>query len=283
MIFWLAVATGGLFAWIAVQIGFYATWILFFHLLLAAYAAIFLTPVIIANVPDATTTDYGYALIFVGVAVATLCIGYGICFACLMGQLRVEFPKIFDGIGAGLLGFQVGFLLLSFLSFTLCLTPLAKSDLFKTVGLDARAKEQHRLPLLVVRPAARPCRSAGAPAQQWFRDGGPAGESGLAVEEPIRHRGRGRTILAASAPGQPVRRPEAGKQSTSSRAQSEADRPRRPPARRPMPRPALRHLAVSGRRPLSYRRRWKNRGCARDFQRCDSRTDGKAGLPRGEH
>ena len=165
MVFWLAVAVGGIFAWVGVQIGFYATWILFFHLLLAAYAAIFLTPVIIANVPAATTTDYGYAMIFMCVAVATLCIAYGICFACLTGHLRVEFPKIFDGIGAGLLGFQAGFLVLSFLSFTFCLTPLAQNDFAKKLRLDAPAQKSNiaflcwwcdRVHGLVSRPGDQP-------------------------------------------------------------------------------------------------------------------------------
>jgi hypothetical protein len=165
MVFWLAVAVGGLFAWVAVQIGFYATWILFFHLLLAAYAAIFLTPVIIANVPAATTTDYGYAMIFLCVAVATLCIAYGICFACLTGHLRVEFPKIFDGIFAGLLGFQAGFLVLSFFSFTFCLTPMGQSDFGKTFGLDAHSQRSNiaflcwwcdRVHGLVSRPGPQP-------------------------------------------------------------------------------------------------------------------------------
>ncbi len=143
MVFWLAVAVGGIFAWVAVQIGFYATWILFFHLVLSAYVAIFLTPVIIANVPAATTTDYGYALILMSVAVATLCIAYGICFACLTGHLRVEFPKIFDSLFAGLLGFQAGFLVLSFLTFTFCLTPLSKADFCKTFGLDAQSQKSN--------------------------------------------------------------------------------------------------------------------------------------------
>jgi hypothetical protein len=143
MVFWLAVAVGGIFAWIAVQIGFYATWILFFHLVLSAYMALFLTPIIVANVPAATTTDYGYALILMSVAIATLCIAYGICFACLTGHLRVEFPKIFDSIIAGLLGFQAGFLVLSFLTFTLCLTPLSKADFCKTIGFDATSQKSN--------------------------------------------------------------------------------------------------------------------------------------------
>ena len=143
MVFWLAVLVGGLFAWIAVQIGFYATWILFFHVVLSAYVAIFLTPVIVANVPAATTTEYGYFLILMSVAVATLFIAYGICFACLSGQLRVEFPKLFDSIGAGLVGFQAGFLVWSFLALAFCLTPLSEVPLSKTLGFDRHSQKSN--------------------------------------------------------------------------------------------------------------------------------------------
>jgi len=143
MFFFVSVLVGGLFAWIAVQIGFYATWILFFHLVLAAYIAIFLTPIIIPNISAAATTDYGTALILASVAIATLFIAYGICFACLTGHLRVEFPKIFDSVIAGLLGFQAGFLVWSFVILVFCLTPLAKSDYCRTHGFDVNSQQSN--------------------------------------------------------------------------------------------------------------------------------------------
>jgi hypothetical protein len=143
MFFFVSVLVGGLFAWIAVQIGFYATWILFFHLVLSVYMAIFLTPLIVPNVPAATATDYGNALILMSVAIATLFIAYGICFACLTGHLRVEFPKIFDSVIAGLLGFQAGFLVWSFVILVFCLTPLAKSDFCKAHGFDVPSQQSN--------------------------------------------------------------------------------------------------------------------------------------------
>jgi hypothetical protein len=136
MLFWMAVLTGALFAWIAVEIGFYATWIMLFNLVLSAYVAIFLSPVIIANIPAATSTPYGYALILISTASATLLIAYGICYACLSGELRAEFPRVFDNIAAGLLGFLSGFLVWSFVSFSVCLTPLTEISAFKTLGFE---------------------------------------------------------------------------------------------------------------------------------------------------
>jgi hypothetical protein len=136
MVFWMAVVVGALFAWIAVQIGFFATWIMLFNLVFSAYMAVFLGPVIIENVPAATSTSYGYALVLMSVAIGTLLISYGICYACLSGQLRVELPKAFDGIAAGLLGFLSGFLISSFVSFAIVLTPLPQTDTFRTLGVD---------------------------------------------------------------------------------------------------------------------------------------------------
>ncbi len=137
MVFWLAVLVGGLFAWMAVKVGFYATWIMFFHVLLAVYMAIFLTPIIVVSVPATTMIPFGHALTLVTVAVATLLIGYGTCYACLSGRLNIPFPQVMDNTAAGVLGFLNGFLILSFASFAFAMTPLSQAGLCKTLGFDA--------------------------------------------------------------------------------------------------------------------------------------------------
>jgi hypothetical protein len=147
MVFWMAVGVGALFIWIGVQVGFYATWTMFFNLVLSAYVALFLTPLVITSVPAATETAYGYALVLMCVAIATLMIAYGLTFACLSGQLRAYFPKAFDSVGAGFLGFLNGFLVLSFVAFAFSLTPLCRPgdpqelSIFKTLGFEAQSQE----------------------------------------------------------------------------------------------------------------------------------------------
>lgn len=142
MVFWIAVLVGALFAWIAVQIGFYATWILLFNLGLSIYMAIFLTPVVISNIPAVTAIPYyGYALTLVSIAIASLFVTYGTCYACLSGRLQFEFPKVFDRPVAGVLGFLTGFLAGSFVAFVFGLTPLAQLDFCKTFGFDAPAQK----------------------------------------------------------------------------------------------------------------------------------------------
>jgi hypothetical protein len=142
MIFWLAIFAGGMFAWIGVRTGFFATWIMFFHLVLAACVSIFLTPWVVAGVPAATSVyGYGYALTLMSIAVATLFIAYGTCYACLSGRLEMAFPRFFDTIVAGLLGFLSGFLVSSFLVLVFFLMPVSQLDFFKRLGFDTSAQE----------------------------------------------------------------------------------------------------------------------------------------------
>lgn len=142
MVFWLAVLIGALFAWNAVRLGFYASWILFFNLLLAVYAAIFLAPSVIESVPAATAIPgYGYALTVLSIAIAALFFTYGTCYACLSGRFCIEFPKFFDTIVAGFFGFLTGFLVLSFLTLVFSLTPPAQLDSMKGLGLDSQSQQ----------------------------------------------------------------------------------------------------------------------------------------------
>jgi hypothetical protein len=141
MVFWIAVLVGAFFAWVAVQVGFYAAWMMLVNLLLSAYLAIFLSPVIIDNVPAATGTPYGYTLVFLCIAAATMLLSYGICYAFLSGQLRFEFPKILDTIGAGIVGFLAGFLAWSVLSFSLALLPLWELNTLRSLGFEASSQK----------------------------------------------------------------------------------------------------------------------------------------------
>jgi len=139
MIFFLAVLIGGLFAWIAVQIGFFATWIMFFNILLGVYGAVFLTPVIVSAIPPSAIEmfGFGHGIILLVVAIASSLTAYGLSYACLSGQLQVEYPKVFDNVGAGLLGFLTGFLVSSFFTFAIALTPISQIESLKPLGLEA--------------------------------------------------------------------------------------------------------------------------------------------------
>ena len=136
MLFGVAMAVGGLFAWNAVQIGFFNTWIMFFHVLLAVYLAIFLAPVMASDTTAVVTTSWGFALTMICIVIATLSIGYGICFLCLSGRFHVAFPKTFDTLVAGFVGFLTGFLVLSFITLTMSLSPLSQFGFCKAMDLE---------------------------------------------------------------------------------------------------------------------------------------------------
>jgi len=135
------VAVGGLFAWIGVRLGFLASWIMFFNLLLAAYMGVFLGPYIIASVPATTESPYGHALVFVSTAVGTLLATYAACYASLAGRIQIEFPRVFESLAAGILGFLSGFLAWGFVSMVICLTPLSEEDFCRQLGFDSPAEK----------------------------------------------------------------------------------------------------------------------------------------------
>jgi hypothetical protein len=141
MVFWLAVAIGAMFVAIAVEWGFFGSWIMFLHMVLAIYLAIFLTPFLVDAVPAMAGTSWGFALAMLAIAVGTLAVGYGICHVGLGGQFGLEFPTAFDTLGAGLLGFMSGFLLCSFLTFSLCLTPWSQTSFCKKNGFDVHSQQ----------------------------------------------------------------------------------------------------------------------------------------------
>lgn len=144
MVFWIAVLIGGLFAWAAAQVGFFASWIMLFNLVLSAYLAVFVAPLIIDAVPATTDTPYGYALVLLTIAIATLVTAYAVCYTLLSGRTRIEFPALMDKLGAGILGFLGGFLVSSFLGLVVSLTPLPELDSLRPLGLDAASQRATR-------------------------------------------------------------------------------------------------------------------------------------------
>jgi hypothetical protein len=72
---------------------------------------------------DAVNFPYRQALTLTILAAGTFLILHGITYILFISQFKVTFPKIFDILFAGLLGFFGGFLLLSFVALIIFLTP----------------------------------------------------------------------------------------------------------------------------------------------------------------
>ncbi len=138
MVFWIGILVGVLFVWLAVKMGFYETWAMLFNIVIAVYLAIFLSPTILKFVPAAGDTSYGSALMVVAVAVASFLILHVISYIFLTGQYKVPFPKVFDLLGSSILGFLAGFLVWSFASFLISITPISKNTFAKQAGFTGR-------------------------------------------------------------------------------------------------------------------------------------------------
>jgi len=124
MILLAGILAGGFCIWFAVKIGFYETWATFFNIVIAIYAALFLALPIMNSLPqDAAGIPCCHALALAILAAAVFLILHGITYILFTSQFKVAFPKIFDILFAGMIGFFGGFLILSFAALIIFLTP----------------------------------------------------------------------------------------------------------------------------------------------------------------
>ena len=140
MVFWLSILAGGLFIWLAVRIGFFEMWTMLFNIVISIYVAMFLTPVIVNVIPAAGDTAYGNALTLAVIATGTFLILFGISYIFLTGQFSVAFPKVFDILFAGILGFLAGALVFSFAALIITVTPASQNRLMSKIGFNARSQ-----------------------------------------------------------------------------------------------------------------------------------------------
>ena len=142
MVFWLAILVGALFVWLAVRLGFYETWNLFFGVVISIYMAIYLAPSVIACAPAVEeVAAYCTALSMTVVAGGCFALLYGLSYIFLTAQFNVSFPKVFDILLAGALGFLTGFLITSFVALIITTTPLAQHKLVSSMGFNPESEE----------------------------------------------------------------------------------------------------------------------------------------------
>jgi hypothetical protein len=123
MVLLAGILVGGLCIWFAVKIGFYETWAMLFNIVISIYVALFLAQPIMNILPEANSIPCCEALTLIVLATGAFLILQGITYVLFTSQFRVTFPKIFDILFAGLLGFFGGFLLLSLAALIIFLTP----------------------------------------------------------------------------------------------------------------------------------------------------------------
>jgi hypothetical protein len=140
MMFWIGILIGGTFAWFAIKLRFYQTWALVFNIIISIYLGLYLRPVIV-NIPAVGDTPYGNALAMATVVLASFLILHGISYTFLTSQFNVTFPKVFDTLGAGLLGFLAGFLIWSFLDLLIYITPVSQYTFVKEMGFTSELQQ----------------------------------------------------------------------------------------------------------------------------------------------
>jgi len=124
MVLLAGILVGGLCIWFAVKIGFYETWAMLFNIVMAIYIALFLAQPILNILPEEARNNQSCeALTLMFLAIGAFLILHGLTYILFTSQFKVTFPKLFDILFAGILGFFGGFLLLSFAALIIFLTP----------------------------------------------------------------------------------------------------------------------------------------------------------------
>jgi len=124
MVLLAGILVGGLCIWFAVKIGFYETWAMLFNIVMAIYIALFLAQPILNILPEEARNNQSCeALTLMFLAIGAFLILHGLTYILFTSQFKVTFPKLFDILFAGMLGFFGGFLLLSFAALIIFLTP----------------------------------------------------------------------------------------------------------------------------------------------------------------
>lgn len=81
------------------------------------------------------------ALTLAVTALSSFLVLAGVSYVFLTGQFKVSFPKTFDILLAGLLGFLAGFLVSSFLSLAITMTPLSRNNIVSTIGFNRLSQQ----------------------------------------------------------------------------------------------------------------------------------------------
>jgi len=122
----LGIIFGLVFAWFAAGHGFYAMWAVLVNVVIAMYVAIMLTPMAVEIILGEDASPYAHAGFIGGITAVVFVILHTLAITFLTGTFEVSLPKIFNNIGAGLLGFITGMILWGLVCFILLVMPVRK-------------------------------------------------------------------------------------------------------------------------------------------------------------
>ena len=127
MIFWFTILTGVVFAFIGIKKNFFWMWPVLFNILMAVYLSVMLTPTIVELMKDTSDQQYNNTISLVVIAIMVFAVLQIIVSRFFTNTEELSCPKLFSNIGAGILGFSVGYVLCSFIIYIICSTGVLES------------------------------------------------------------------------------------------------------------------------------------------------------------
>jgi len=140
--FWCAILIGILVAVMAIKTGVYMMWAILFNALISIYLGVMLCPTIIGLIPDIGDSRYHHAGCVGGIAVVIFAIFQTITVNFLLGEEAgknkkneeaISFPKVVNTIGAGLVGFFLGYIVWGFVLFVFLITPISNEPIVQSI------------------------------------------------------------------------------------------------------------------------------------------------------
>ena len=140
MVLMITITAGVIFALLGLKKTFYPMWALLFNVLLAIYAAVMLTPVVLDKFETlGYFGNYSRALSLLAIALSVFVVAQLLTFRFLTAVYCVSFPVILNNAGAGILGFITGFVISNFVIFLISVTPILQNPSLQKLSSDAEA------------------------------------------------------------------------------------------------------------------------------------------------
>lgn len=164
MIFWFAVLVGVIFAVIGIRKSFYPMWMMLFNILVSIYLAVMLSPLIVQIRPDMDQLRYYFAACVAVIAVMAFIILQVIKTSFLAEISESLCPRFFDNVGAGILGFLSGYVVISFAFLVVCIMPFSEQSFMKGILGDGVSTPSG------VKPVVKACDFVAKASMQVYSD-----------------------------------------------------------------------------------------------------------------
>jgi hypothetical protein len=124
---WLGILFGIFYAILGLHRRLHEMWAMLFNLAVSIYFSVMFTPTLLEMAPAIGNSGYAYAACVAGLAIVAFAVLHSITTKYLFSSTHVSFPRIADKPISVVLGFVAGFILINFICFIFCITPLSNT------------------------------------------------------------------------------------------------------------------------------------------------------------